>query len=300
MSTFNRGLDKAFVDALNEEYDKGGWWRNLVDDKDTFIAIRENYVNAYYCGCSLLKLIWKTGVIVGEIHYKYLLRSSICNQYEYVRVVDGRANLPDDTKSMFLSDIYNNVDDLKNAVGIYAEDEKKGVQNILDSNPNILDVEIAFGVGGSAPRVDLVAIQNSSESAEIVFFEAKRFDNRKELRADGRAKPKVIQQIETYQRKLRENRDAVIDSYRRVCCNLRSLRGMAERYPERHAMLEGVADGSRKLLVDENPGLLVFGFDADQKDGKNWKPHCEKLKTMLPKRAFFKGDSRDFVCDISK
>ena len=25
---FNRGLSDEFVEALNVEYDKGGWWRN--------------------------------------------------------------------------------------------------------------------------------------------------------------------------------------------------------------------------------------------------------------------------------
>ena len=42
MSNFERGLDKAFVDALNEAYEKGGWWQRFVDDEEIFIAIRKN------------------------------------------------------------------------------------------------------------------------------------------------------------------------------------------------------------------------------------------------------------------
>ena len=101
MSTFNRGLDDAFVEALNQEYDKGGWWRRFVYDQDVFLAIRENYMNAYYRGCSLLKIEFKDRAIVGKIHYKYLLRPSTPN--EYVKVEDGRASL-DDMKSWFLKD----------------------------------------------------------------------------------------------------------------------------------------------------------------------------------------------------
>ena len=37
---FNRGISGDFVQALNAEYEKGGWWRNLVDDAETFVAIR--------------------------------------------------------------------------------------------------------------------------------------------------------------------------------------------------------------------------------------------------------------------
>ena len=172
MSTFNRGLDDAFVDALNKEYDKDGWWRAFVGDKDVFLAIRENYVNAYYRGCSLLRLSWEAGAFVGEVHYKYLLRPSASN--EYVKVVDGRANL-DNAKSRFLDDI-GEIDSLKKAATPYAGDEKTGVHNILSANNNILDVEIAFGKDESdtgAPRLDFAAIRKSGKEAKVVFFEAK-------------------------------------------------------------------------------------------------------------------------------
>ena len=301
MSTFNRGLDKEFVDVLNEEYEKGGWLRGFVDDRDIFLAIRESYVNFYYRGCSLLRLAWKAGAMVGKIHYKYLLRPALDNPY--IEVVNGRPDLPGDAKSLFLRD-FNNIGDLKRAVQPYAGAEKTGVHDILISNHNIVDVEIAFGTGGtdeadaSAPRVDFAAVQDSDEDAEIVFFEAKYFDN-KALRASGDAKPDVVRQIETYSRKLRENRDAVIQSYRRACGNLTSVHGVGKRHPERHAMLEGIEDGSRMLRVDENPVLIVFGFDADQRAGKNWRPHREKLDTLLDGRVFFKGGSKKFVRGVS-
>lgn len=70
MSVFNRGLDDAFVTAFNEEYDRGTWLSRLVDDKDVFLAIRENYVNFYYRGCSLLRLDLLDRSMFGEIHYK--------------------------------------------------------------------------------------------------------------------------------------------------------------------------------------------------------------------------------------
>ena len=30
MSNFERGLDDAFVVALNEEYEKSGWWQQVT------------------------------------------------------------------------------------------------------------------------------------------------------------------------------------------------------------------------------------------------------------------------------
>ena len=108
----------------------------------------------------------------------------------------------------------------------------------------------------------------------------KHFDN-KELRASDNAKRSVLQQIETYSSRLTKNHDQVRASYRLVCCNLRSLHGMRDRNPQRHAMIEAIADGSRELLLDNDPVLIVFGFDEDQRDGENWKPHRKKLIEKL-------------------
>ena len=71
--------------------------------------------------------------------------------------------------------------------------------------------------------------------------------------------------------------------------------GGSQRHPDRHAMLEGIEDGSRTLLVDENPVLIVFGFDEDQKNGDKWRPHRKKLKTLLDGRVHLKGDSKGFA-----
>ena len=302
MSTFNRGLDDAFVEALNQEYDKGGWWCRFVHDRDIFLAIRENYVNAYYRGCSLLRLSLEGDAIVGQIHYKYLLRPSMSN--EYVRFSSGKLEL-DDAGTKFLTTVseVDSLDSLKRAATPYADPEKTGVHDILKANGNILDVEIAFGkdeADSGAPRLDFAALQDSGDGVnKVVFFEAKHFDtSRKALRTTG-AKPGVVEQIETYRCKLCANHDAIVESYSRVCCNLRSLHGVAERHQERHAILESIASGQRNLDIDPNPVLIVFGFDGDQKDGKHWQPHREKLQKMLKGRVHLRGNSAGFRSGIS-
>ena len=301
MSTFNRGLTDEFVCALNKEYDKGGWWSTFVGDKDIFLAIRENYVNAYYRGCSLLRLSLEGDAIVGQIHYKYLLRPSMSN--EYVKFSNGKLKL-DDAVTKFLTTVseVDSLDSLKRAATPYASAEKTGVHDILKANGNILDVEIAFGKDESesgAPRLDFAALQEApGNGVKVVFFEAKRFDD-KALRKQDAEKPEVVEQMATYQSKLSGNRDAVIKSYCRVCSNLRSLHGVAERHRERHAMLESVASGAAELTIDEEPVLIVFGFDGDQKDGKHWKPHREKLQKMLKGRVHLRGNSAGFRSGIS-
>lgn len=301
MSTFNRGLNDPFVAVFNEEYDKGGWLRELVDDKEIFLAIREQSVNFYYRGCSLLKmeLDCLSGTMVGQIHYKYLLRPDADNRY--ITVKNGRPDYRGDAKNLFL-DGFDEIGALKRAAKPYADAEKVGVHDILRANPNILDVEIAFGTGGnkesgaSAPRADFAAIRD----ATVVLYEGKHFDNHKDLRAKGNRDPDVVRQIETYRGLLEANRDAVIKSYRCVCRNLVSLRGVAERHPERHTMLKDIVSGSRTLELDPHPRLVIFGYDADQLSGEKWKPHREKLQELLGERLLQKGSSKKFVRGISQ
>ena len=272
-ATFNRGLDDDFVKALNHEYGKDGWWRKLVDDNDTFVAIRDNRVNVYYCGCSLAEVWMESGAVVGQTHYKYLLRPSANSPY--VRFEDGKYRPLGDAPGMF-AESPAEVDALKRASRPFAGEEKTGVQDIIKANPNILDAEIAFGMrstlepGPSAPRIDFAALQTSEAGLRVVFYEAKRFANA-ELRAKADGTPKVVHQMQTYEDLLKANRATIEKSYRRVCCNLRRLDGIPDRHPERHEMLQSMAE--KALVIEERPRLVVFGFDNDQKSGKVWEHH---------------------------
>ena len=98
---FNRGLCDAFVEVLNNEYEKGGWWRNLVDDAETFVAIRDDYLNVYYRGNSLLKLCFTSNAFRPYIDSAFRSRHNI---YEDLADVEG----------------------LKNAVNSHIHDSQKG------------------------------------------------------------------------------------------------------------------------------------------------------------------------------
>ena len=271
---FKRGLSPEFVDALNEKYeDTGGWWRNLVDDKDTFVAIRDNYLNVYYRGNSLLKLDWnqRDKSMTGQVHYKYLLRPSIGGS-EYVKVNEkGGVTMPDEP--MFSTEI-GAVLALKKASQVYAGDEKDGVHRIaLNKKHNVVDVEVAFRVSGL--RVDLAALQETGDIPKLVFYEAKHFSN-KELRAEEGREPKVVGQLRRYSGLLNESKDLLEASYQQVCNNLRTLHGIEGTHPKRNAVFDRVFERGR-LCVSTEPRLVVFGFDQDQRNGA-WKRHCERLK----------------------
>ena len=170
---FKRGLDPGFVEKLNEMYESCSWWCELVNDEDLFLAIRDNYINVYYRGNSLLKLERqgrrRNRTIVGKIHYKYLLQPRV-GESPYVKIVDGKPCFQD-TKSLFFESL--DIKKLKAAADPYAGPEKTGVYEIIRANRNILDTEVGF----STPRsyVDFAALIETEQGVKIVFFEAKHF-----------------------------------------------------------------------------------------------------------------------------
>ena len=104
MSQFQRGISAKFVERLNAEYRKGGWWQTIADDRDLFIAIRKDYINVYLNGSSLLKLWLEGDELVGETHYKYLLVPEA--RRPYVKVVGGQV-LIESHADLFQSDLSN-------------------------------------------------------------------------------------------------------------------------------------------------------------------------------------------------
>jgi len=295
MSQFKRGISQQFVDRLNAEYKAGGWWKSIADDRELFIAIRKDYINVYLNGNSLLKLWQENGELVGETHYKYLLAPESARPY--IKVLGGRAEI-DVAASLFIGDL-SDLASLKRSANVYTGDEKKGVHRIVMSNPNVVDVEIAFGAenetSGSitANRIDFAALRQGASGLEVVFYEAKLFAN-KELRAAGENVP-VLEQLRRYEAFLHNEQAALIDSYRTVCGNLAALCGVNDRYaPVLNTMRE-----LSSLSILEDVRLVVFGFDADQKDGANWSGHRRKLETALGDRLLLKGDANKFTSGIS-
>ena len=80
---FTKYLSQAMIDALNKEYKNGGWWRALADHEDTFIAIRDGYLNVYRNGCSIAMVDYyeQSDELRAGIHYKYLLKKNIEDPY---------------------------------------------------------------------------------------------------------------------------------------------------------------------------------------------------------------------------
>ena len=187
---------------------------------------------------------------------------------------------------------------LKRAADLFADDEKRGVHNIVTSNDRIVDVEItmpARGVPdvGKLPRPDIAAFEKDHQGVRLVLWEAKTFYNKK-LRARG--EDNVLGQIKKYKSVMAAHRLDIIKSYRRVAENLVAISDMSLGHRKVNELIRTVAHDDANLIIREpaDVGLIVFGFDGAQRD-LVWNPLRETLaKAIGQDRVKARGETKEW------
>ena len=241
---FKRGVSQAFIEALNEKYREGGWWKQIVTDRKLFIGFRGTTLNVYSNGASLLELRYRNRQFTGKTHFKYLRRDLPGD--EYVKFNDGKF-IPADWEPLY-ENLGGNLEQIKKATGKHQGDEKKGVHQICLCNDNVIDVEIA--VPGEGARMDFAALRDEGAGPKLVFYEAKILEN---LNVE-----KAVEQVESYEKILTEREGQVKESYLRVCSNIRALEG----YP-RNSLVD------QDFEVSPEVRLVVFKFNDSQRKAAN-------------------------------
>ncbi|MDD4871303.1 MAG: hypothetical protein PHR77_12150 [Kiritimatiellae bacterium] len=279
MSGFQRGInDQSFIQALNDlKKNSDSYWNKMVEDRILFVAIRDEYINVYYKGNSICKLSYNKGVI-AEVHYKYLNLPRPQTENVYVKVKDGK--------------YHEDIDLIKKASANYADEEKSEVYSTIlaNSDNNVIDVEIAFpqaDVLHKRKRIDKIDYlrlergQNSNTDIRLVFYEVKLLIN-SEIKS--RTTPKVLEQIDRYEEALHNHEADILTSYALVAKNLMKLGLIRNR-----DLIRLVADNPQSLSIDFKPRLIIPGNDQDQKDGKVWSTHRDKLSEALGDRLTIRG-----------
>lgn len=279
---FDRKFPKPWMDILKE---RPAWWQDVLDyrfqdisgtKQPLFLAVRKGYLNAYVEGQSVLKIQFAGSALALEakIHHKYIIDDAKGQEY---KVFDGMT--VDDTaytgKAM-LSQWVTRAQKYAQPKGSSpAISEKQGVAVIASRNPHVIDVEMGLP-GQVADRIDIVALERAGSAINIVFYEAKLFNNGA-LRARS-FPPKVLEQLGRYETWLtKENREEELtQAYRKTCKLLVELR-MMQGATSVHDLIVDASKDESDLRIDPKPRLIVFGYD-ESRAGHYWKPHEESLR----------------------
>jgi hypothetical protein len=303
-----QGVSEAFLDALDALAQRPSWWRDVLLNDDVFIAVRSNSLNVYHRGASIFRIDdGGAGRIVPWTHTKYLIRQ----QQVLARLHDDDRFEPADIGWS----TYESPTTLKHMIRSAADlagAEKSGLHPLILSSKKVIDVEVSLlrandsslditqtpdeseaslgadSTDRSQDRLDIVTVEPRGDTPFIVFHEAKHFSN-PALRAN--AEPRVLGQLKRYQATIKQHEAALKRRYVAVCQALVRLHQMcatvradspaAKPVVELSPLVEVIAAGQVKPEIDSNPRLIVFGFDADQRDGR-WERDAERLREHQP------------------
>jgi len=230
MAAFKRGLSAEFVRALMSIAEsEQSWWRDVLEDTDLIIAVRNQYLNVYWQGQSIFKIDYHGQRVIARAHPKYLLNPDLSKLVSLDPEAGTFERLPENAilKHYKGSASLNN---MKKAAALFSGAEKRGVHSIAIGNPNVIDVEVEINaekikMERMLPRIDIAAFAQMGGAVELVFWEAKLFTN-KEIRSKGNV-PRVVDQIEEYRTVVNKYREDILAAYLVVASNMVSIAEMS-------------------------------------------------------------------------
>lgn len=185
------------------------WWRKLIDDSDLYCNIRKNNrINVYYRGASIMSLSYKDGSIEADIHNYYLgYEKASC---DLLNMKYGNVTLKPEEILCRIQTIKKRVEENKKNLACIAGEEKNGknyssekyVQSQMYLNDKLyIDTEFALSLDdGTEIRIDLVKL---SEEGMICFEELKLIDDSR-LKPSGNKKAEILKQMDSYDKFLKE------------------------------------------------------------------------------------------------
>ena len=199
---------------LKEE--QPNWWKLFCKDKELYIDIRkDNYINVYYNGGNVAKIVFEKGEFKATTHQKYLGDNKSRGKTKKGKDKFEYDNLDLSTiDKKKLNDIKANIKEIYSDQNSTTEKPaEKWLQcKLILENQNYIDSEFAYNRDTEIPnlRIDLIELKNGILS----FVELKRIDDNRLLNDEKRNKkePEIITQMNNYERFISKYNDKIINN----------------------------------------------------------------------------------------
>lgn len=248
MRPFRRSLSDKQMEALAAATSQPQhWWKDLLKlwrpngvgsgDYGLRLAVRDGYLNFYRRGQSVARVSFdRGGRPMVSVHAKYVVneKERQLAGLKYAALVDqeiSHVGLP--TRP------YEGMETLQSWIEVIDRSftkeggEKPLIDQLLDQqgNAGVVDLEMglpAWGTQTTAPRMDVVTIEEVKGRLTVIFGEVKRVDDSRIRCGDG-ALPEVLDQLGKYARYLAEppHRAAISAAYQHAAVRLIELGAMA-------------------------------------------------------------------------
>ena len=249
MAEFKRSMGLSLIKSLGKsELFQSKLKPEIINGK-VFFAIRPGYGSFYAKGRSLFTYR-RRGF---SSHQKFaFIPDGLKGDYIYESQLESTRAV----KNFVLG-----YDKIKKRAEQYADDEAIGVSALYSFSPHpenmdgryyLVDIEIVFDAASDeenianerkTDRIDILLYDN--QERQLLFCEAKHYSN-PEIWVGGDDIPKVINQLEKYNRQIAANNDAIIEQYANAFSEYNTLMGTSLKPPR---------------SVYDKCGLYIFGFN---------------------------------------
>ena len=268
MAVFKRGMGQSLIKSLSESELFQSKLKTEIIDGQVFFAIRPGYGSFYAKGRSL---------------FTYKAKGFSTHQ-KFAFIPDGlKGNYIFESQLETLQPVKNFVlgyDRIKKRAEQYSDEEATGVSSLYTYAPHsenmdvryfLVDIEVVFDAANDeenidddrkTDRIDILLYDN--QERQLLFCEAKHYSN-PEVWGSGDDEPKVITQLEKYDRQIAANNNAIIEQYSKAFTEYNTLMGTSLLPP---------------LSIHNKCGLYIFGFD---------RQGLAKLKGIIKDKNLFYG-----------
>ena len=234
MSKFTRGLEEKYLNQLKTRGELSFLRNKKFFGKDVDIQFRENYINLYYYGASLLKFTWrKDGSYRAEISEAYC-KPVPCTVFEFEHTVQGRTRgfkFTPETIHDFGTHFEEFCEAVKANIRCHGWSAEAAFEQLfIDMNlghrskPSFLILDRQANMGG--PELDVVALSKIPESGKYRL-------NLVELKygEDPRI-PEILQkQLKPYHAAFHAQYERVVEVYQKVIDQKKAIDRWYYPYP---------------------------------------------------------------------
>lgn len=270
---FNLNPDAPMFGILERE--KPEWWTIICKDHDLYINIRkQNHINVYYNGASVMELYYPNKKLAALIHPKYLDSDWNAKPKEYYKTQPEKIVAD-------LKRIKNNINNVyKKGKNNNEGGCEKEIQGRLYINGEYIDTEYSFVYEDPRLiiRIDLTTIR---EDGMIEFVELKRIsDNRLLKKEDSEKEPEILKQMSDYNRFINDYRQDIEEYNKKI---QKIMRSIGVNNPLAYREIKGVSSQAR---------LLFAGYANGDPNHVRRRERVERIKELL--------DANNIVSNINE
>lgn len=268
MGKFERRIAKSAIMRLHEESLFTNRLKKDVEKGDVFLAIRKDTIHFYHAGGRLFEFKPEDGF---KTHNKYASVFRGRSSQKYIPESSLKTVEPIQT----FDEGYNRI---KENCAHYAGEERASVSTLCrnfsyvnqGSDVVILDIEIGFpkqsgkeaGAGEEqVNKIDFLLYHKGKR--RLRFFEVKLFVNGELWAKKGRT-PKVVGQVQRYQKQIKKSAGEILDAYKNYIDGVNWLFSLGLPEPE---------------FLDPHVPLLICGYDSYHEQGV--RNQCKSLNSNI-------------------